>query len=108
MFIIFFIWQSYAKVLLGSLKKVYMWINDEAVAPSKIDQYTQQISEYSPDITFIITSTIFVYGISLIPMLLGIFSMLVLFKAYNDKKLLMNRYILTFSIGFSLFYFLYN
>ena len=100
MAIIFFIWQSYAVIMIGTFNQVIAWLNEEATSTSAFETYSQQISEFKPGLLFLLTSFIYKYGIRLSFMLMGTISILVILKAWRDKDLRMNIYALTFSIGF--------
>jgi len=100
MIIIFFIWQSYARILLGTFKRVIAWLNEEAAGTSAFESYSQQISEFQPDLTYLLSSFIYVYGLWLIYMLMCAISILIILNAWRNRRLRINLYLLTFSVGF--------
>lgn len=110
MIVIFFTWQSYAYILLGTFKRVYAWFYVEAGEPTRFEIYSQIISEVKPDIFFIIKSFIFssdLYGLRLLLMSIGVISTFIVLKMWKDKKFCMNEFrlmcLMIFSICFSIY-----
>lgn len=100
MIIIFFMWQSYVRILLGTFKNVLAWLNEEAAGTSPFELYSEQISIFEPDLIYLLSSFIYAYGLWLISMLMGAISILVIFDAWRNGRMRLNLYVLTFSIGF--------
>ena len=100
MIIIFFLWQSYAYILIGSIARVISWLYDESTASSKFEAYSQSISDLRPDIIFLLKSFIYAYGIYILFILMGVISVFVLLRAWKGKDLYPNIYTLMFFIGF--------
>lgn len=100
--IVYFFWQSYATLLLGTFKRVFSWLNEESKGTSKFEVYSQLISEYNPDPIFLLKSFLFAYGEYLLFMAIGLISVFILLKAWREKKLYLNVYLLMFSALFLL------
>lgn len=100
---IFFTWHSYAKLLFGTFKRVWMWLSEETIGTSAFDTYSQQISGFKPDFFYLFSSFVYSYGLWLLYMFMGTISIIVIFKAWRDKYPTMYLYATAFSIGFIVF-----
>ena len=101
MTIIFWMWQSYARIIFGTFKKVNMWLYQDATESSSMfETYIEQISLVQPDLIYLLSSFVYVYGKGLILVFMGLVSIIVVFKAWNDKGIYINIYYLMFSIIF--------
>lgn len=107
--IIFFIWRSYAKILFSTFKSVIAWLNEEAIGTSKSEYYSNLISEFKPDLIYLLSAFLYAYGLWLMYMLMGSISILIILNAWRNRELKIHLNALTLSIGFIInsgFYFI--
>jgi len=107
MVIIFFLWQSYAKIVLGTFRKVNAWLIGEYTSTSMFESHLEHISEIQPDFTFLLSSFIYVYAFWLIYILMGAISILIILNSWRNSELRINLYHLMFIVGFIIYSFVY-
>lgn len=107
MIIIFGFWSSYVRVFLNSFYKVFLWLHEDTISTSAFEERMDQISEFDPGISYILNSFIHVYGLWLLYMLMGVVSIIVIFKAWKKKVIYLDNYILTLITGFIAYFIFY-
>ncbi len=103
MFIIYFSWQTYAVLILGTIKKVYTRLYGESLGPSTVDNYFKLMTNVNPDPIYMVSSFIYVYGLSLLLIIMGLFSLIILLNGWKNKKYPMDLFSTMFSLVFLLF-----
>lgn len=103
MIIIFFIWQSYARVLVGSIRRTYLWLYGEIAGSSMLDTYSELITEIEPDFYLLLSAFIYKYGLWLLFIFLGFLSIVIELKIRNYNNHADVRSFLTFSTAFVIF-----
>lgn len=107
MLVVFFMWQSYARVFLGSFFRVFMWLYENSEESSMFEHYSEKISDFSPDISFLISGFIYKYGLWLLLMLMGIISVLIMLKIQSDKNHFLETHYIPVSIMIIIFFIIY-
>jgi hypothetical protein len=100
--IIFFMWQSYVTVFLGTFRTVYGWLYDASTKSSMFETYTEQILRVQPDPIYLLTSFIYVYGKEFLLIIMGFMSILVVLYASRNKGKNIDSNFLAFSMIFTI------
>jgi hypothetical protein len=100
--ITFFMWQSYAYILLNSLSEIYQWLQGK-MGESLVQQNMNAIEIIQPSINFLIKIFIFGYGVIFLITILSLLSILIFINAWIKKRMVFNLYNINFSIAFVFF-----
>lgn len=105
--IILFIWQSYARVLLGTVRRVYSWLYGDIIGSSMLDLYGEKLTEIEPDLYFLFISFLYKYGLWLTYILFGIICISIIFKDRKENNCLNDIYYIVFSAAVIIYFIIY-